>query len=144
MTVQWLIACLLFIATQVAAAPLFEADSKARGNDKMDIVVKEVERRERSSVLDVTITKVGSSVGASFFLLCSVRELAKLRGPYRHVAKIEDVPTRGQMLVGFLKTKDEPLATIDPALSASHPNFALVDLDQFAPICDRAKEATPK
>ncbi len=139
MVVRWLIGFVLLITALPASARLFEADSKAYGTSKMDIVGKEVERRERSSVMDITITKVGSSVGSSFFLLCSIRRLAQLRGPYRSVAKIEDLPKRGQMLVGFLKTADEPLSTIDAALSASHPHFAVVDLDQFAPVCDLSK-----
>lgn len=144
MTVHWLIGFLLVSTAPTAAAPLFEADSKSQGNIKMDIVIKEVARRERSSVLDVTITRVGSSVGASFFLLCSLRQLARERGPYRYIAKVEDVPKHGQMLVGFLKQPDEPLSSIDTGLSPNTPNFAIVDLEQFAPICDRSHEREHK
>ena len=66
-----------------AYGQLFEADSKSRGDSKMDIVAQELERRPRASVLDIRIRSGGSSVGASFFLLCSIRQLAKLRGGLR-------------------------------------------------------------
>ena len=68
----------------------------------MDIKVREVERRERSSVIQVDIQSVGSSVGSSFFLLCSIRQLALQRGGFHHINKIEEYPQRGQMLIGFL------------------------------------------
>ena len=55
----------------LAHGQLFQSDSKRFGNTKMDIKVREVERRELSSVIQVDIQSVGSSVGSSFFLLCS-------------------------------------------------------------------------
>jgi len=102
----------------------------------MDIVVKEVERRPRASVLDIRITAVGSSVGASFFLLCSIRRLAQLRGGFRYIAKLEETPKRGQMLVGFLNGPDDPPAGTDPAFIAAGARTTVADLEQFAPICD--------
>jgi hypothetical protein len=35
----------------------------------MDIVLKEVERRPRASLVEIKINSVGSSVGSSFFIL---------------------------------------------------------------------------
>ncbi len=96
-----------------------------------DIVVKEIERRPRASVLEITI----HSVDSSFFLLYSIRQLAQIRGGYRYIAKLEEHPTRGQMLVGFLRAADEPPANAGAELAAS----VAIDLDQFAPICDRMK-----
>ena len=72
--------CCVFVALlmlptweSLAHGQLFESDSKRFGNTKMDIKVREVERRERSSVIQVDIQSIGSSVGSSFFLLCSIR-----------------------------------------------------------------------
>jgi hypothetical protein len=69
----------LVVAVPPALGQLFEADSKRLGNSKMDIVLKEIERQPRASVVEVKINSVGSSVGSSFFILCSVRQLAQLR-----------------------------------------------------------------
>ena len=80
---------LLMAAAAVAQTHLFESDSKRFGNPKMDIVVAEVERRPRVSVLEIRSQAVGSSVGSSFFLLCSVRDLARQRCNFRYVSKIE-------------------------------------------------------
>ncbi|MEW5864098.1 MAG: hypothetical protein AB1773_10980 [Pseudomonadota bacterium] len=118
-----------------ADAPLFESRSKRDPGTKMDIVVKEIERRARASVLEITIHSVGSSVGSSFFLLCSIRQLAHLRGGYRHVVKLEERPRRGQMLIGFLRSAGEPPA----AAGAEFAGADRIDLEQFAPICDMMK-----
>lgn len=132
------LAGLILIACATAArGQLFEADSKRLGNSKMDIVVKEVERRPRSSVLDIKVTTVGSSVGSSFFLLCSIRQLAKQRGGFRYIAKLEETPRRGQMLVGFLSGPDDAPPGADPAFAAADAQTMVADLEQFAPICDR-------
>ena len=121
--------------TTAADAPLFEAHSKREPGAKMDIVVKEIERRPRASVLEITVYSVGSSVGSSFFLLCSIRQLARLRGGYRHVVKPEEHPRRGQMLIGFLRSVDEtPVAA-----GAEFAGAAPIELEQFAPICDVMK-----
>ena len=129
----------LLAGVQTAHSQLFEADSKRGGQSKMDIVVREVERRDHSSVMDITITKVGSSVGSSFFLLCSLRKLAQLRGSYRYIVKIEETPKREQILVGFLRTPEVPLSEIDPAFAGLDARTAIIDLDQFAEICDLSK-----
>jgi hypothetical protein len=79
----WLLAAslaILIVALPDARGQLFEADSKQLASSKMDIVLKEIERRPRASVVEIKITSVGSFVGSSFFILCSLRQLAKLRG----------------------------------------------------------------
>jgi hypothetical protein len=104
----------------------------------MDIVLKEVERRPRASVVEIKINSVGSSVGSSFFILCSIRQLAKLRGPYRYIVKLEEHPKRGQMLVGFLGDAEESPASAGPEFSRAGRE-AVIDLEQFAPVCDSMK-----
>ena len=133
-----LISALTLTAT-VAQGQLFESDSKRLGGSKMDIVVKEIERRDRSSVVEVKIKTVGSSVGSSFFLLCSLRQLAIERGGYRYIVKIEEQPKRGQMLVGFLRSPAEGLAGLGKEFGAITPNDAVIDLEQFAEICAKMK-----
>jgi hypothetical protein len=135
----WIVGLVLVVGTPAAHGQLFEADSKRYGNPKMDIVLKEVERRQHSSVVEVTVASVGSSVGSSFFILCSVRQLAQLRGNYRYIVKLEDRPKRGQMLVGFLRGPGETLSDIDPEFARLDAREAILDLDQFAEICDLAK-----
>jgi hypothetical protein len=132
----WIVGLALLAGAPDAPGQLFEADSKRYGNPKMDIVLREVERRQHSSVVEITITSVGSSVGSSFFLLCSVRQLAQLRGSYRYIVKLEDKPKRGQMLVGFLRGPGEPLSDADPEFAGLDAREAVIDLDQFAQICD--------
>ena len=133
-TLVALVLCLI-VAAPRAEESLFEADSRRDRNSTMDIVVKEIERRPRASVLQITIHSVGSSVGSSFFLLCTIRQLARIRGGYRYIAKLEEHPQPGQMLVGFLRAADEPPANIGAELATSVP----IDLEQFAPICDGVK-----
>lgn len=116
-------------------AQLFLSDSKRGGDGKMDIVIAETERSARTSLLDIRIGKIGSSVGSSFFIACSLRELAKARGGYRHVAKLEFGGARPRMLVGFLERADQAPESIDQRL-AGQP---AIDLEQFAPICDQMK-----
>lgn len=101
----------------------------------MDIVITEVERNPRTSVLDIKINSVGSSVGSSFFIVCSLSDLAKQRGGFRYIVKAEEKPGRGQMLVGFLRSEDEAPEVIDARFAGSR----VIDLEQFAPICDNMK-----
>ena len=125
------------MATAAAAqTPLFESDSKRFGNPKMDIVVAEVERRPRISVLEIRIQAVGSSVGSSFFLLCSVRDLARQRGNFRYVSKIEK-NAEGHLLIGFLTHAGEPAANLGAEFEAAGAAATEIDLERFAPICDR-------
>ena len=123
-------------AQSVAAADLFLADSKRMGDGKMDIVIAETERGARTSLLDIRIGKVGSSVGSSFFIACSLRDLARQRGGFRHVAKLEFGGAMPQMLVGFLERADEAPTALDPRLACQ----AVIDLEQVGPICDRPKK----
>jgi hypothetical protein len=132
------IGALLIIAT-VAQGQLFESDSKRLGGAKMDIVVREIERRSRSSVVEIKIDVRSSSVGSSFFLLCSLRQLAIERGGYRYIVKIEEQPKRGQMLVGFLRSPAEGLALLGKEFSASKAKDAVIDLEQFGEICAQMK-----
>lgn len=126
------------LCTLPAQAQLFEAHS-ARPGAKMDISLREVERRPRSSVLAIEVRQVGSSVGSSFFIACSLRRLAQARGGFRHIVKAEETPARGQMLVGFLGSASDPPGGADPAFEALGPRAQIVELEQFAPICDQMK-----
>lgn len=131
-----LIWALLFPAAPRARAAdgeLFRSDSKRFGNAKMDIVLTEIDRQPRTSILEVQITSIGSSVGSSFFFLCSIRDLARQRGHFRYIAKAEEQPRHHQMLVGFLNGPTEEPARLDQRL-AGQP---VIDLDYFAPICDK-------
>jgi hypothetical protein len=139
--IMWLLAAamgILIVALPDARGQLFEADSKQFGSSKMDIVLKEVERRPRASAVEIKITSVGSSVGSSFFILCSIRQLAKLRGPYRYIVKLEEQPKRNQMLVGFLGDAEESPASAGSEFSRAGRE-AVIDLEQFAPVCDSMK-----
>jgi len=126
----------VLIATSAGATGLFEARSQPSGG--MDIVVREVERRPRASVIEVEINARGSSVGGSFFVMCSLRRLALERGNYHHIVKRDDQPRRGQTLVGFLRG-----ATDDPSQAGAEFQglgaAAVLALDQFAQICDATK-----
>ena len=138
--------CCVFVALlmlptweSLAHGQLFESDSKRFGNTKMDIKVREVERRERSSVIQVDIQSIGSSVGSSFFLLCSIRQLALQRGGFRHIIKIEEYPQRGQMLIGFLRAAGENPADLGPEFRKLGDREQAIDLEQFAEICASMK-----
>ena len=131
------------ILALLLAAPvhgqLFESDSKRFGDGKMDIVVREIDRRPRTSVLQIDIKNIGSSVGSSFFLLCSVRSLAMQRGGYRYIAKVEEQPKKGQMIVGFLREASENPLTLGAEFKSVDQTNGVIDLEQFAPICDGMK-----
>ena len=132
----WLLLPFLCASSAQASETLFQSDSKRFGNPKMDIVVAEVERRPRVSVLEIRIQAVGSSVGSSFFLLCSVRDLARQRGNFRYISKIE-TNADGRMLIGFLQHAGEPAANLGQEFAAAGAAATEIDLEQFAPICDR-------
>ncbi|MCK6404853.1 MAG: hypothetical protein L6Q60_02430 [Rhodocyclaceae bacterium] len=125
---------LLCASPAPASDALFLSDSKRVGNAKMDIVVAEIERRPRVSILDVRIQAIGSSVGSSFFLLCSIRDLARQRGNFRYISKIEG---NRRMLIGFLQHAGEPAANLGQEFAAAGVVATEIDLEQFAPICDR-------
>ena len=121
------------LAVAPARAENFRSDSKRFGNSKMDIVLTETQRQARTSIIEIQITAIGSSVGSSFFILCSLRDLARQRGQSRYIVKVEEVPRRNQMLVGFLTGPTEEPAGLDPRLTGQ----PVIDLDYFAPICDK-------
>ncbi len=125
----------ILLATTVASGQLFQADSKRLANSQMDIVVTEIARRARSSVIEVTINSRGSSVGGSLFILCSLRQLVEQRGGHRHIIKVDNQPQRGQMIVGFLTNPDEDPRQIDPDLRRLGPDDTVIDLNQFAEVC---------
>src|SRR5262245_50845647 len=129
---------LMLVAVSPAAGQLFAADSKRLGDGQMDIVIQEVARRARSSVLEVTIKAPGSSVATSMFIACSLRQLAEQRGGHRHIIKVDDFPSRGQMLVGFLANPDEDPRDVDPDFPRLGPD-AVLDLSQFAGLCAQMK-----
>jgi hypothetical protein len=135
---NWLLMFIIAASAAQSAEALFESDSKRFGNPKMDIVVAEVERLPRVSVLDIRIKAIGSSVGSSFFLLCSVRDLARQRGNFRYVSKIEKAAD-GRMLIGFLQHAGESAANLGPEFAAAGSAATEIDLEKFAPICDRMK-----
>jgi hypothetical protein len=133
---SWLLMFILAASAAQSAEALFESDSKRFGNPNMDIVVAEIERRPRVSVLDIRIKAIGSSVGSSFFLLCSVRDLARQRGNFRYISKVEK-NADGRMLIGFLQHVGEPSENLGPEFAAAGGAVTEIDLEQFAPICDR-------
>jgi hypothetical protein len=123
-------------AAAAAQGQFYESDSKRLGDGKMDVVITEIERRPRASVIEIKINAPGSSVGSSFFILCSIRQLAELRGGYRHVVKLEQYPERNQMLIGFLRDAAESPSAAGPEFSALTEPGSVIDLEPFAPICD--------
>ena len=130
----------LFVAAVVAVlavvparAESFRSDSKRFGNAKMDIVLTETQRQTRTSIVEIQITAIGSSVGSSFFILCSLRDLARQRSHSRYIVKAEDVPRRNQMLVGFLANATEAPERLDPRLAGQQ----VIDLEYFSPICNK-------
>jgi hypothetical protein len=113
----------------------FQSDSKRFGNPKMDIVIAETERKPRTSVVDIKINKIGSSVGSSFFILCSLSDLARQRGNYRYIVKLDEKPGPNQMLIGFLSGADEPPEKADARFAGQE----VIDLERFSPICAQMK-----
>jgi hypothetical protein len=93
-------------------------------------------RDPRVSVPDIEIRQIGSSVGSSLFLLCSVRKLDRTRGGTGHIVKLEEHPWHEQMLIGFLKSADEPPGNADLAFAAAGSKAQVVELEQFGAICD--------
>ena len=141
-TADGLAAAIVMLALFVGApvyGQLFESYSKRFGNPKMDIVVKEIARRQRSSVMQIDVKSIGSSVGSSFFLLCSIRQLARERGNFRYIVKLEERPKPGQMIVGFLRDANEDPAALGAEFKALDKTTSTIDLEEFALICDAMK-----
>jgi hypothetical protein len=130
---------LVLLPATTAQAELFRADSKLYGPTKMDIVISETERRPRSSLVEIIVTNPGSSVGSSFFLLCNIRKLGQERGYPRYIAKAENFPANRTWLVAFLNSPNDDPKLADPQLEGFKGSLPVIDLEQFAPICDRMK-----
>lgn len=124
---------LVILMIAPVSAETFRSDSKRLKNTNMDIVITETERSQRTSVVHIHIKAIGSSVGSSFFLLCSMRDLAQQRGHYRYIVKVEGQPHLNHMLIGFLKSATDTPEQLDPRLKGQQ----VIDLEQFAPICDK-------
>jgi hypothetical protein len=93
--------------------------------------LREVERRPRSSVLQLDIKNIGSSVGSSMTIACMMARLAEERGGYRYLVKVDSRSANpNQMLVGFAHKPNEKPQSIDPELPASAME---VDLEVFGP-----------
>jgi hypothetical protein len=136
----------LLAAQPVASNRLFEAHSRQlatskaeSGRSTMDIDITEVERRPRASLLTIDVKTPGSSVGSSFFLLCSIRELARQRGGYRYLVKIEKPGKTTQILAGFLESRNEDPRQAGEEFRAIRTPDDVIDLQEFAPICDVMK-----
>jgi len=98
-----------------AHAGLWSADSNEFGKSNIDLSLKEVERRPKSSVVQIDIKKIGSSVGSSMLIACMIHQLADERGGYRYIVKLDERPNnRGQMLIGFMRNGDEKPKSLDP------------------------------
>jgi hypothetical protein len=130
---------LALLPATIAQAELFRVDSKDYGPTKMDIVIRETERRPRSSLVEIIVTNPGSSVGSSFFLLCNIRKLGQERGYPRYIAKAENFPANHTWLVAFLNSPNDDPKLSDPQLEGFKGLLPVIDLEQFAPICDRMK-----
>jgi hypothetical protein len=129
---RWIPGLALLVLVPAAYGQLFEADSKRYGKSNTDIVIKEVERRPKSSVIEMKITSVGSSVGSSLTVACMLYQLAQVRGNYRYMIKIDErVRNRQQMLIGFLSNPEEKPADIDPEFAQAGGGVAVVDFDVF-------------
>lgn len=126
-------AILYMCLTDLASAEPFRSDSKRLKNATMDIVVTETERPPRTSVIAIQIKTIGSSVGASSSLLCSVRDLAQQHGHNRYIAKVEGQPSHDHMSIGFLRSSTEAPEQLNPRLTGQ----PVIDLQQFSPICDK-------
>jgi hypothetical protein len=134
---KMLLPTLLLSAAVTTQAELFRVDSKDYGPTKMDIVIRETEHRPRSSLVEIIIKNPGSSVGSSFFLLCNIRKLGRERGYPRYIAKAENFPTNRTWLVAFLNGSDDDPRQVDSDLARFKGALPILDLEQFAPICDR-------
>lgn len=114
-----------------AASPLWSSSSKDFGEGRSDFLLREVERRPRSSLLEMEVRNIGASVGSSMIIACMLTRLAEERGRYRYVIKVDFPDTNPErMLVGFSHKPSEKPQSIDPEL----PDSAIeVDLEVFGP-----------
>jgi hypothetical protein len=114
-----------------AAAAQWTSHSKDFGDSRSDFIMREVERRPRSSVVHVEVKNIGASVGSSMILSCMLARLAEERGGYRYVYKKDSTTANGyQMLVGFSRAPTTKPQQIDAELPSTAPE---IDLDIFGP-----------
>ncbi len=111
-----------------AASATWSSSSKDFGESRSDFTMREVERRARSSLVQLDIKNIGGSVGSSMIIACMMARLAEEHGGYRYLVKDDSRPGNpGQMLVGFSHKPHEKPQSIDPELPATAME---VDLDK--------------
>ena len=122
------------------AAPLYSnttGELKRNDGTTWQVTVTETERAVRYSVLRITHEGRLPSVGSSFFIACSVLNLARERG-FRYVAQLE---TSGMLKIGFLdRLDDDPVKVVGVEFTGL-PAERKYDAEQFAPICDLSKRS---
>jgi hypothetical protein len=124
-----------------AATTLWSSSSKDFGASRSDFVLREVERRPRSSLLQLEIKDVGGSVGSSMIIACMLARLAEERGGYRYLVKVDSLPGNpNRMLVGFSHKPNEQPQSIDAELP---PSAVAVDLEIFGPEFNKSCRTRP-
>jgi hypothetical protein len=112
---------------------LFTANARAEGSPNVDVIVTEIERKGRTSIVDVQFN-YGPSVASSVFIACSFAKLAKVRG-YRYTVQVEDFGKEGRYLVGFIPSPSKEAITALGAEFKKHDSSQAVDNEIFEPIC---------
>lgn len=115
---------------------LFTANARAQGIPNVDVIVTEVERKERTSIVDVQFN-YGPSVASSVFIACSFAKLAKLRG-YRYTVQVEDFGKEGRYLIGFIPSPSKEAITTLGSEFKKHDLSQAIDNEMFEPICQRS------
>ena len=134
-------AALLALGLACASAGAASLYSNTTGEQKRSdgttwkVTVTETAREARYSILRITHEGRLPSVGSSFFIACSVLNLARERG-FRYVAQLE---TSATLKIGFLTTLgDDPVKVVGAEFAGLQPERKY-DAEQFAPICDLSK-----
>ena len=142
MTTQRIILALLFVVLSAcdktptqAENQLFSANARAQGSQNVDVIVTEVERKERTSIVNVQFN-YGPSVASSVFTACSFAKLAKLRG-YRYIVKVENFDKEGRYLVGFIPSPSKEAIAALGAEFEKHDISQALDIEMFGQICQR-------
>ncbi len=115
---------------------LFTANARAQGSQNVDVIVTEVERKERTSIVDVQFNS-GPSVASSVFIACSFARLAKLRG-YRYTVQVENLGKEGRYLIGFIPLVSKEAVTALGVEFAKHDVSQVLDNEVFEPICQKS------
>ena len=128
-------------APDLPKAELWSASTKEFGERKMDISLKEVQRRLRSSVVQVDIKKLGSSLGSSMMIACMINQLADVRGGYRYIIKLDDrAENSSQMLIGFMRSAEEKPRSIDEEFPEVMSVIDLTELgEELRKVCGAKK-----